>query len=140
MVHWTHGKTTQTRNATNKTLSKLHLHIIYISTQFLTLFLITYHLFFFFLRESFNIWHLLLMIVLYHQTKTPISFWCRCRLSSRSFIQLSETLPVKLARTHTYHLFISIFNNIVLFESKENYLWLTENVWLLFVRNEYNLF
>jgi len=43
-MHGTHRKTTQTRNATNRMLSKLHLHIIYISTEFLTLFLITYQL------------------------------------------------------------------------------------------------
>ena len=30
--------------------------------------------FFFFLRKSFNSWRPLLMIALYHQTKTPISF------------------------------------------------------------------
>ena len=30
-----------------------------------------------FLRESFNLWRPLLMIAHYHQTKTPISFWCR---------------------------------------------------------------
>ena len=31
-------------------------------------------IFFFFLRESFNLWRPLLMIALYYQTKTPISF------------------------------------------------------------------
>ena len=58
---------------------------------------IKYHFFF---RESFNLWHLLLMIALYHQTKTPISFWCRRGLNSRSLIQPSETLPVELTETH----------------------------------------
>ena len=29
---------------------------------------------FFFIRESFNLWCLFLMIVFYHQTKTPIGF------------------------------------------------------------------
>ena len=29
-----------------------------------------------------------------------ISFWCRRGLNSRSLIQLSETLPVELIRTH----------------------------------------
>ena len=31
-----------------------------------------------------------------HQTKTPVSFWCRQELNLRSLIQLSETLPVEL--------------------------------------------
>ena len=30
---------------------------------------------FFFFLESFNIWHPLLMIILYHQTKILIGFW-----------------------------------------------------------------
>ena len=37
---------------------------------------------------------MLLMIVLYYQTKTPISFWCRRGLNIRFLIQPSETLPV----------------------------------------------
>ena len=45
---------------------------------------------FFFLKESFNLWRPLLMIVLYHQTKTPISFLCRQRLNPKSLIQPSE--------------------------------------------------
>ena len=36
------------------------------------------------------------MIVIYYQTKTPIGFWCKRRLNSRSLIQPSETLPAKL--------------------------------------------
>ena len=40
------------------------------------------------------------MVAHYHQTKTPISFWCRRGLNSRSLIQLSETLPVELIGTH----------------------------------------
>ena len=40
------------------------------------------------------------MIALYHQTKTPISFWCKRGLNPRSLIQPSETLPVELTRTH----------------------------------------
>ena len=32
------------------------------------------HIFFFFERKSFHLWRPLLMIALYHQTKTPISF------------------------------------------------------------------
>ena len=34
----------------------------------------------FFFGQSFNLWRLFLIIVLYHQTKTPISFWCRWRI------------------------------------------------------------
>ena len=51
---------------------------------------------FFFLRKSFNLWHPLLMITLYHQTKIPISFLCRRGLNLRSLIHPSETLPVEL--------------------------------------------
>ena len=69
-------------------------------------------IFFFFLRErerdSFNLWCLLLMIVLYHQTKIPIDFWCRQGLNPKSFIQLSETLLVELTRTHNFHQYESI--------------------------------
>ena len=56
--------------------------------------------FFSFLRESFNLWRLLLMISLYHQTKIPISFLCKRGLNPRSLIQLSETLPIKLIGTY----------------------------------------
>ena len=62
------------------------------------LFLYRYSILFF--LESFNLWRLLLMITLYHQTKTPISFSCRQKLNSKFLIQLSETLPVELIRTH----------------------------------------
>ena len=57
-------------------------------------------LFFFFFRESFNLWRPLLMIAMYHQTKTPISFWCRPGLNPKSIIQSSETLVVELPGTH----------------------------------------
>ena len=46
-------------------------------------------------RESFNLWRPLLMITFYHQTKTPINFWCRRELNPRFLIQPSEILPVK---------------------------------------------
>ena len=55
--------------------------------------------------ENFNLWRPLLMIALYHQTKTPISFWCRRGLNPRSLIQPSETLPVKLTGTHYINVF-----------------------------------
>ena len=59
---------------------------------------------FFFLRKSFNVWRPLLMIALYHQTKTSINFWCRQELNPRSLIQPSETLPVELTGTHPIYL------------------------------------
>ena len=59
-----------------------------------------FYMHFFFFGESFNLWCSLLMIALYHQTKTPISFWCRQGLNPRSLIQPSETLPVELTETH----------------------------------------
>ena len=63
--------------------------------------------FVFFFRESFNLWRPLLMITLYHQTKTPISFWCRRGLNPRSLIQPSETLPKLINVIHQ----INILNN-----------------------------
>ena len=42
------------------------------------------------------------MIVFYHQTKISIGFWCSRGLNLKSLIQLSETLPVELTRTHNY--------------------------------------
>ena len=72
----------------------------------------TYHYLFFF-KESFNLWRPLLMIALYYQTKTPISFWCRRGLSPRSFIQPSETLPVELTGTHP-HIIIKIIIIIII--------------------------
>ena len=63
-------------------------------------------------KESFNLWRPLLMIALYHQTKTPIRFWCRWGLNSRSLIQPSETLLVELIETHMFkHMFKYIYNN-----------------------------
>ena len=55
---------------------------------------------FFFFGESFNLWRPLLIIVLYHQTKTPISFWCKRGLNPKSLIQPSKTLPIELTETH----------------------------------------
>ena len=49
------------------------------------------------------------MITLYHQTKTPISFWCRRGLNPRSLIQPSETLQVELTGTHIYGLSFEMF-------------------------------
>ena len=55
---------------------------------------------YYYFLENFNLWRPLLIIALYHQTKAPISFWCRRGLHLRSLIQLSETLPVELTETH----------------------------------------
>ena len=54
----------------------------------------------FFQRVLTQLWRSLLLIVLYHQTKTPIGFLCKQGLNLRSFIQPSETIPVKLTGTH----------------------------------------
>ena len=81
---------------TKRTLKLLHKQGSLTFRDKLTWFL---HLFFI---ESFNIWHPLLIIALYHQTKTPIIFWYRRRLNSRYFIQLSETLPIELTGTHIH--------------------------------------
>ena len=59
----------------------------------------------FFLRESFNLWRPLLIITFYHQTKTPINFWCRRGLNPRSLIQLSETLLIELTGTYKMWLY-----------------------------------
>ena len=55
---------------------------------------------FFLFLESFNLWRSLLMIALYHQSKTSISFWCRQGLNPRSLIQPSKSLPIELTGTH----------------------------------------
>ena len=52
--------------------------------------------FFFFFEEEFQP----MTSALYHQTKTPVSFWCRRGLNPRSLIQSSETLLAELTRTH----------------------------------------
>ena len=55
------------------------------------------NIFLFIFWESFNLWRPPLIIA---QTKIPISFWYRRRLNLKSFIQLSETLPVELTEIH----------------------------------------
>ena len=75
------------------------------STYAVLVFFMTY-----FFLESFNLWRPLLMIAHYHQTKTPISFWCRRGLNLRSLIQPSETLLVELTGTHhMQYLLIFVF-------------------------------
>ena len=49
---------------------------------------------------NFNLWHPLLIITLYCQTKTSIDFLYRRRLNLKYLIQSSETLPIKLNETH----------------------------------------
>ena len=46
--------------------------------------------------NDFNLWHSILMIAIYYQTKTPISFWWKWELNRKSLIQQSETLSVEL--------------------------------------------
>ena len=77
-----------------------------------------FFLFVFFLRDNFNLWRSLLIIALYHQTKTPISFWCRRELNSKSFMLLSEILPVELTRTHIIG---ELFSFYIFYTSKNNY-------------------
>ena len=55
-----------------------------------------------------NLWRPLLMIALYYQTKTPISFWCRRGLNHRSLIQPSETLLVELTGTQNSELYLYV--------------------------------
>ena len=43
----------------------------------------------FFFRDSFNLWYPLLIITLYYQIKTPISFWYKWGLNPESLIQPS---------------------------------------------------
>ena len=63
-----------------------------------------FYLFIYFFKESFNLWSMLLMMTLYHKTKTLIGFWYRWGLNSRSFIQPSAILPVELTGTYLYKL------------------------------------
>ena len=73
------------------------------------------------------------MIVLYYQTKTPISFWCRQELKSRSFIQPSEALPVELTRTHIYN--INLIRRNWRFKKKK-----LNNLWIFFLKFPSSLF
>ena len=88
-------------------------HLYHIITnsceQYKFSFFLYWYLQVFFFLESFNLWRLLLIIALYHQTKTPISFYCRRGLNSRSLIQPLETLPVKLTGTHHWYLQVSFY-------------------------------
>ena len=57
------------------------------------------------------------MIALYHQTKIPISFWCRQGLNPKSLIQPSEILLVELPGTHGNFVYLNytIFNKCTQF-------------------------
>ena len=48
-----------------------------------------------FFLKSFNLWYPLLMIALYHQTKTPIDFQCRQRLNPKSIADDSSYSTIK---------------------------------------------
>ena len=60
---------------------------------------LNFFIFIYLFLESFNLCCPLLMIALYHQTKTPISSWYKRGLNFRSLIQPSKILPVELTRT-----------------------------------------
>ena len=47
-----------------------------------------------------------LIIILYHQIKTPISFWCSQGLNFKSFIEPLKTLLVKLQVMNSAKLFL----------------------------------
>ena len=53
------------------------------------------------------------MIILYYQTKTLISFWCRQGSNFRSFIQPSEILPIELTGTQNLSSMLVVKNVIV---------------------------
>ena len=75
-------KTIALRAFINMTLNLLvYINHSYTTSNFITLY---------FLRVLI-LWHPLLMIILYHQTKTPIGFWYKWELKPRSLIQSSET-------------------------------------------------
>ena len=95
-----------------------------------------------FFLESFNLWHSRLIIALYHQTKTPISFWCMRRLNPKSLTQPSETLPIELTGTHwfleligQYFTFMSFYINLCKC-SKRDYLscWSIKEILFDFLR------
>ena len=102
----------------------------------LLLFSFFFSFFFLFLWESFNLWRSLLMIFLYYQTKTPISFWCSRGLNYKSLIQALETLPVKLDRTHKQNIQRSFLANVVIWLSNFNFFFFCSIIWLsmLFIR------
>ena len=60
------------------------------------------------------------MIALFHQTKTPISFWCKWGLNRRSFIQPSKTLPVELTGTHSRDILYFSIKNTILVHGSHN--------------------
>ena len=50
--------------------------------------------------ENSDLWHSLLIMAIYYQTKTSINFLCRQGLNVRFLIQPSEILPIELIETH----------------------------------------
>ena len=74
------------------------------------IFYFTYSVLFYFKRvSSYNICFYWLF---YHQIKIPISFWCSWRLNPRFLFQPSETLSIKLIRTH--HISYSVLLEILI--------------------------
>ena len=62
----------------------------------------------------------IIRLVLYHQTKTPINFWCRQKLNPKFLIQPSKTLSVELTETneHLFYLNNHFYTFLLLFSFK----------------------
>ena len=58
-----------------------------------------------------------LIKTLYHQTKTPINFWCKQELNLKSLIQPSEILSIELTGTHQTSRVVFVFYPFI-FSSK----------------------
>ena len=73
---------------------------------------------FFFFFECFKLQRPYLMIALYHQTKTPISFWCRRGLNPKSLIQPSETLLIDNSLVNFDTIYIILYGTSVIYFRK----------------------
>ena len=62
--------------------------------------------FFFFFWESFNLWHLFLIIAFYHQIKIPINFWCRWGLPHLVFSKVYLFLHKNL---YLYNIYLAYY-------------------------------
>ena len=104
-------KTIALRALINMTLNLLvYINHSYTTSNFITLY---------FLRVLI-LWYPLLIIVLYHQTKTSINFWYRWELKLRSLIQPSETyyfiLTILLMHKLYYLTILFFLPNIELYQ------------------------
>lgn len=78
-----------------------------------------------FFWDRFNLWHSLLIITFYHQTKTPIGFWCR-GLNSKFLIQPLDILLVELTGIHENDVILIIVYH---FSNYENFISsITQNI------------